>query len=243
MAKETGVYKTGKPVPEQAAQENEAGKQIPEQTAEPPRQLELFEEKLLSRPARAEYQFIGQLFDTYWLIQYRDEFLIIDQHAAHEKILYEGMLTQFRNNKILSQMIAPPVILTLNMREEQILRAYQERFQAMGFEIEPFGGKEYAIYSVPSNLYGLSQGELFTELLDSLSEDFSRESDEMILEKLASMSCKAAVKGGDRLSVKEAEALIDELLTLDNPYACPHGRPTIISMSRRELEKKFKRIV
>ena len=243
MAKETGVYKTGKPVPEQAAQENEAGKQIPKQTAESHRQLELFEEKLLSRPARAEYQFIGQLFDTYWLIQYRDEFLIIDQHAAHEKILYERMLTQFRNNKILSQMIAPPVILTLNMREEQILRAYQERFQAMGFEIEPFGGKEYAIYSVPSNLYGLSQGELFTELLDSLSEDFSRESDEMILEKLASMSCKAAVKGGDRLSVKEAEALIDELLTLDNPYACPHGRPTIISMSRRELEKKFKRIV
>ena len=207
------------------------------------KQLELFEEKLLSRKARAEYRFIGQLFDTYWLIQYRDEFLIIDQHAAHEKVLYERLVKELAEKKIYGQMINPPILLTLNMREEEILNRFRDRFKAMGFEIEPFGGNEYAVYSVPANLYGIAQKELLTELLDSLSEELSRESDEIILEKLASMSCKAAVKGGDTLSEKEAEALIDELLTLENPYACPHGRPTIISMSRRELEKKFKRIV
>lgn len=208
-----------------------------------PKQLELFEEDIFTKEARAEYKFIGQLFDTYWLIEYRGEFLIIDQHAAHEKTIYERMVKELRSKKIYSQNINPPVILTLNMREEEILKTYLKRFQSMGFEIEHFGGKEYAIYAVPQNLYGISEKELFIELLDSLTEDFSKMSEELILEKLASMSCKAAVKGGDRLSVKEAESLIDELLLLDNPFACPHGRPTIISMSKRELEKKFKRIV
>ncbi len=211
--------------------------------AEAPKQLELFEEKLLTKEARDEYRFIGQLFDTYWLIQYRDEFLIIDQHAAHEKILYERMVRQLSEKKVLAQMVNPPIVLTLNLREEEVLKSHKERFLALGFEIEPFGGREYAVYSVPSNLYGIAQTEILMELLDSLSEELEQESEQVILEKLASMSCKAAVKGGDSLSVKEAEALIDELLTLKNPYACPHGRPTIIAMSRRELEKKFKRIV
>lgn len=207
------------------------------------RQLELFEEKLLSSKARAQYRFIGQLFETYWLIQYKEEFLIIDQHAAHEKVLYERMVRELSEKKIYGQMVSPPILLTLSMREEEVLHRYREKFSRMGFAIEPFGGKEYAVSAVPANLYGIAQRELLLELLDSLTGELSRESDELILEKLASMSCKAAVKGGDRLSLAEAEALIDELLTLKNPYACPHGRPTIISMSKRELEKKFKRIV
>ncbi len=206
-------------------------------------QMELFEEKLLSAPARAQYRFIGQLFDTYWLIQYKDEFLIIDQHAAHEKVLYERLVKELAEKKNYGQMVSPPILLTLGMREEEILLRFRERFLQMGFEIEPFGGKEYAVSAVPANLYGIAQKELLLELLDSLADGLSRESDQLILEKLASMSCKAAVKGGDSLSFAEAEALIDELLTLENPYACPHGRPTVISMSRRELEKKFKRIV
>ncbi len=207
------------------------------------KQMELFEEKLLSSQARTQYRFIGQLFDTYWLIQYKEEFLIIDQHAAHEKVLYERMVRELSEKKIYGQMVSPPILLTLSMREEEILDRYQEKFSRMGFVIEPFGGKEYAVSAVPANLYGIAQKELFLELLDSLTGELSGGSDELILEKLASMSCRAAVKGGDRLSFAEAEALIDELLTLENPYACPHGRPTIVSMSKRELEKKFKRIV
>ncbi|MCI8464599.1 MAG: DNA mismatch repair endonuclease MutL [Lachnospiraceae bacterium] len=206
-------------------------------------QRELFDEKLLSPQARTQYQFIGQLFDTYWLIQYKEELFIVDQHAAHEKVLYERLVKQLTEKAIYSQMVSPPILLTLNTREEEILTRFQERFSQMGFEIEPFGGKEYAVSAVPANLYGIAQKELLLELLDSLSDEFSKESGELLLEKLASMSCKAAVKGGDSLSHLEAEALIDELLTLENPYACPHGRPTIISMSRRELEKKFKRII
>ncbi len=211
--------------------------------AKAPEQLELFEEKLLTKEARAEYRFIGQLFDTYWLIQYRDEFLIIDQHAAHEKVLYERLLRELSEKKVYGQQIDPPILLTLNLREEEVLSAHRDRFRALGFEIEPFGGKEYAVYSVPANLYGIAEQDILMELIDSLSDELSHGSEELIMEKLASMSCKAAVKGGDRLSVREAEALIDELLALENPYACPHGRPTVISMSRRELEKKFKRIV
>ncbi len=231
--------------PPRFLKETPAYQAVPPKKTEPDRpvQMELFEDKLLSKSARAEYRFIGQVFDTYWLIQYRDAFLIIDQHAAHEKVLYEQMVQNLREKTIYGQRLEPPILLSLNQREEEILKLYEERFTALGFEIEPFGGKEYAVYSVPANLYGIAEKDLLLELLDSLSEDLSKESEELILEKLASMSCKAAVKGGDSLSVQEAEALIDELLTLDNPYACPHGRPTIISMSRRELEKKFKRIV
>ena len=242
MAKETGVYKTGKPVPEQAAQENEAGKQIPEQTAEPPRQLELFEEKLLSRPARAEYQFIGQLFDTYWLIQYRDEFLIIDQHAAHEKVLFERMMKNYQEKNVLSQMVSPPLIVTLTAQEAELLEKYEDIFTGFGYEISPFGGREYAINAVPHNLYGIASQDLFVEVLDHLEEVGEKPLD-IITEKLASMSCKAAVKGNHALSFQEVERLIDELLTLEDPYHCPHGRPTIISISRQEMEKKFKRIV
>ncbi len=205
-------------------------------------QQDLFDHRLLNPKTKSDIIIIGQLFETYWLVQFEDKFYMIDQHAAHEKVLYERTVKTLANKEITSQMVSPPMILTLNMQEAAKLAEYQDYFQELGFEIEPFGGKEYAVSAVPANLYGLAEKDLFMELLDDL-EYVSGKNTEMILDKIASMSCKAAVKGNQRLSTAEAKELIEELLTLDNPYNCPHGRPTIISMSKQEIEKKFKRIV
>ena len=205
-------------------------------------QQDLFDHRLLNPKTKSDIIIIGQLFETYWLVQFEDKFYMIDQHAAHEKVLYERTVKTLASKEITSQMVSPPLILTLNMQEAAKLAEYQDYFQELGFEIEPFGGKEYAVSAVPANLYGLAEKDLFMELLDDL-EYVSGKNTEMILDKIASMSCKAAVKGNQRLSTAEAKELIEELLTLDNPYNCPHGRPTIISMSKQEIEKKFKRIV
>ena len=216
-----------------------SGKPLPEGE---PEQLDLFEQRLLNPATKSDIRIIGQLFDTYWLVQFEDKFYMIDQHAAHEKVLYERTLKSLADKEITSQMVSPPLILTLSMQEAEKLSAYQDYFRELGFEIEPFGGKEYAVSAVPANLYGLAEKDLFLELLDGL-EYVSGRNTQMILEKIASMSCKAAVKGNQRMSAAEAKALIEELLTLENPYNCPHGRPTIISMTKQEIEKKFKRIV
>lgn len=206
-------------------------------------QMNLFENKLLSTENVKQHRIIGQVFDTYWIVQFQDKMYLIDQHAAHEKVLYEQTMKRLKNKQILSQRISPPVILTLGMKEEEVLKRCKEMFRTLGFEIEHFGGREYALSAVPDNLFGIAQETLFLEILDGLMEQNGKETPDSILEKVASMSCKAAVKGNHRMSVPEAMALIDKLMTLDNPYNCPHGRPTIISMSKRELEKKFKRIV
>lgn len=206
-------------------------------------QLSLFEEKMLSSESVKNHRIVGQVFDTYWIVEFKDKMYLIDQHAAHEKVLYERTMKSLADKEFTSQQISPPVILSLNMQEETLLREYRQHFTRIGFEIEPFGGKEYAIRAVPGNLFGLAQKELFVEMLDGLAEQTGKIKEAMIDEKIASMSCKAAVKGNQNLSFKEAEALIDELLTLENPYNCPHGRPTIIAMTKYELEKKFRRIV
>lgn len=207
-------------------------------------QMNLFEEKLLSVQNRSRYRIIGQVFDTYWLIQFEDKLFIIDQHAAHEKVKYERLMKQFHEKSVVSQRLMPPIIVSLTGQEESILHTYEDAFAQLGFEIESFGGNEYALRSVPVDLYGCSERELFLAVLDELSQETgNRGSFQVIEEKIASMSCKAAVKGNNRLSLQEAEELIDELLTLDNPYNCPHGRPTIITMTETDLEKKFKRIV
>lgn len=206
-------------------------------------QMNLFEEKLLTVENRSRYEIIGQVFNTYWLVQFEDKLFIIDQHAAHEKVKYERLMKQFHEKSIVSQSLLPPVIVSLSGQEEAVLLQYQEVFVALGFEVESFGGNEYALRSVPVDLYGCSEKELFLDVLDELSEGSGRGSFQVIEEKIASMSCKAAVKGNHSLSRAEAEALIDELLTLENPYNCPHGRPTIIAMTQTELERKFKRIV
>lgn len=211
---------------------------------EKPKQLDLFEEQILKKEARQEYQIIGQVFETYWLIQYRDSLYIIDQHAAHERVLYERTLAGMKKREYTSQYLSPPIILSLSMQEIDVLETFKDRFTAIGFEIEPFGGDEYAVRAVPDNLFGIAKKELLLEMLDSLSDGLSTSLEpESIDEKIASMSCKAAVKGNMKLSYAEMDELINELLSLDNPYHCPHGRPTIIAMTKRELEKKFKRIV
>lgn len=209
-----------------------------------PEQMTLFDGKLLDKEKRANYKIIGQVFDTYWLVEFDNSLYIIDQHAAHERVLYEKTLREMKTREFTSQMISPPVILNLTMQEAQLLRAYMDQFTRIGFEFEEFGQDSYAVRSVPANLFSIAKKELLMEMIDSLSEEVHRrQSSELLDEKIASMSCKAAVKGNMRLSAQEVDALIGELLKLDNPYHCPHGRPTIISMSKRELEKKFKRIV
>ena len=214
-----------------------------EEESPAPRQLELFEEKLLAPQSRSRHKLIGQIFDTYWLVEFEDSFYIIDQHAAHEKVYYERFVKQFREQTISSQYISPPLIVTLNLEEEGLLRANKEYFREFGFEIEPFGGKEYCISAVPSNLYGMAEEDLFLEMLDHLAGEGEKDAFGLFASRLATMACKAAVKGNHKMSPQEADKLIDELLTLENPYHCPHGRPTIISMTKAELERKFKRIV
>lgn len=205
-------------------------------------QMNLFEEKLLTVENRSKYHIIGQVFDTFWLIQFEDRLLIIDQHAAHEKVMYERLMKQYHEKQVVSQNLMPPVIVSLSSQEEVVLKEHKETFAELGFEVESFGGTEYALRSVPVDLYGCGEKEMFLEVLDELCEG-GRSNIRVVEDKIASMSCKAAVKGNNRLSYEEAEQLIDELLTLENPYNCPHGRPTIISMTKTEMEKKFKRIV
>lgn len=208
-----------------------------------PQQLELFDDKLLSAKAKEQYIILGQLFETYWLISYQDKFLIMDQHAAHEKVKYERFMKRYRQHEMISQTINPPVIVSLDSREALCYRNHQEDFQELGFSVEDFGGTDIAIRGVPMDLYGYREQELFREVLDELVAENVTGTPESIRIRIATMACKAAVKGNMKMSLSEVESLLDELMTLENPYNCPHGRPTIISMSKYEIEKKFKRIV
>ena len=202
------------------------------------------QQKLFDMNTVADIKIIGQVFDTYWIIQYTDKMFIIDQHAAHEKVLYERIVNNLKSKNFTSQIVNPPIIVSLTSAEEEIIQKFKQEFEMFGFDIENFGGKEYSIHAVPDNLYNLSAKELFIEMIDSLSGiNNSINETDMILDKIATMSCKAAVKGNNKLSYQEMEALFMELITLDNPYNCPHGRPTIVSMSKYELEKKFKRVL
>lgn len=211
--------------------------------AEKAEQLNLFEEKILTEDNRRKFRIIGQVFETYWLIEFEDKLMMIDQHAAHEKVNYERLMRQYREKAVVSQSLMPPIIVSLTGQEETVLRENEEVFSSLGFEIESFGGNEYALRGVPVDLYGCGERGMFLEVLDQLAEGGSFGNIRVVEEKIASMSCKAAVKGNNLLSVAEAEVLIDELLTLDNPYNCPHGRPTIVVMSKAEMDRKFKRIV
>lgn len=198
----------------------------------------------LKEEEMAKQKIIGQLFDTYWLVEYNDRLFIVDQHAAHEKVMYEKLKKQFEKKEFTSQAISPPIVITLSMREAEVLERFKEQFTKLGFEIEHFGGAEYSICGVPGNLYRLNTRDVLIEMLDELTDGISeRATADVILDKIASMSCKAAVKGSQRLSLPEMEQLMKDLMKLDNPYNCPHGRPTIIAMSKYEIEKKFKRIV
>ena len=242
-AAETADYEVISEKPAESAPPEVDNEPIKSQEQEPPKQLELFEERLLAPESRSRHRLIGQLFDTYWLVQFEDNFYIIDQHAAHEKVYYERFVKQFQSQNIQSQYVSPPLIVSLSLEEENLLKANKKYFRDFGFEIEPFGGREYSISAVPSSFLGMTEEELFLEMLDHLTADGSKDAFEIFASRLATMACKAAVKGNHSMSPQEADKLIDELLTLENPYNCPHGRPTIIAMSKTEIEKKFKRIV
>lgn len=202
-----------------------------------------YDKVFLTESAKKQFSIIGQLFKTYWLIEFEDKLYIIDQHAAHEKVLYEKTMARLANKDFTSQRISPPIVMTLDARESEMLEKYRPQIEQFGYEVEHFGGKEYMISAIPYNLFNIDMKDLFIEMLDDFSNSTGRQTPDIITEKVASMSCKAAVKGNDKLTLPEINKLIDELLSLDNPYNCPHGRPTIISMSKYEIEKKFKRIV
>lgn len=215
----------------------------PSVKTEPPKQLDLFDEKMLTKENRPRYRILGQIFDTYWLIAFTDKLFIVDQHAAHEKVKYERLMKHYHEKDIVTQTLNPPIVVTLSAKEESTFLSCKDVFAGLGFEIEDFGGREYALRGVPVDLYGQEEKTLFLSVLDEMSEGPLHKDLTVVEEKLATMACKSAVKGNHSFSFAEMEALIDELLTLDNPYNCPHGRPTIISMSKYEIEKKFKRIV
>lgn len=210
-----------------------------------PVQLDLFEEKVLSRDNVKEYDILGQIFGTYWIIAFKDKIFMVDQHAAHEKVNYERMIKRYKSGDMLSQMVNPPVIVTLSSAEEEIFLQYRQYFERLGFNIENFGGHEYAMRAIPMDLFGCdNEKDMFIQILDELSHETNMDrTPDVINYKIASMACKASVKGNTKMTRQEMEALLDELLTLDNPYNCPHGRPTIISMSKYEIDKKFKRVV
>lgn len=228
-------------VTEVAEQTQTVESQVPEVYEQ--QQLEALDTGFLTESARKKHKIIGQLFDTYWLIEYEEKLFIIDQHAAHEKVLYEQTMEKLKAKSFDSQAISPPIILTLDNEEVATLKKYEKEIANFGYEIEPFGGKEYAITAIPADFSDVDMKSMFIDMLDDFANISGEQGPILIMEKVASMSCKAAVKGHNRLSVEEATHLIDTLLRLENPYQCPHGRPTIISMTKYELEKKFKRIV
>ena len=205
-------------------------------------QMSFADVPLLSEEARPKHRIIGQVFRTYWLVEYDEKLFFVDQHAAHEKVMYEKLKKDLDNNTIVQQMVAPPIILTFSIKEQQKFELCEESFKKLGFLIEEFGGNEYCIRGVPANLLGIDPQELFIEVFDQIEENSGKMNMEMITDKLASMACKAAVKGNTTMSYEEMDSLMEQLMKLDNPYQCPHGRPTIISMTKYELEKKFKRV-
>ena len=205
-------------------------------------QMSFADVPLLSEEARSKHRIIGQVFRTYWLVEYDEKLFFVDQHAAHEKVMYEKLKKDLENNTIVQQMVAPPIILTFSIKEQQKFELCEESFKKLGFLIEEFGGNEYCIRGVPANLLGIDPQELFIEIFDQIEENSGKMNMEMITDKLASMACKAAVKGNTTMSYEEMDSLMEQLMKLDNPYQCPHGRPTIISMTKYELEKKFKRV-
>ena len=206
-------------------------------------QMTLFGDGFLSEENIMKHRIIGQVFDTYWLIEYEKKLYIVDQHAAHEKVIYERLSAQIAKNSVISQLLSPPYIMSLSQAQADTLSEYMSIFEKMGFTIEHFGGREYALSSVPAELFGMSETDYILNVLDDLAAGQKVRDPEQIRDRIATMACKAAVKGNMRMSVGEADALIGQLLKLDNPYNCPHGRPTVISFSESDLEKMFKRIV
>ena len=249
----TSVHSTDNTKPSQESLIKESNSYLPiDNPLVATEQMKLFSDKadtdnspFISEQAFINHRIIGQVFSTYWLVEYGKDLFIIDQHAAHEKVLYERIMTAAGENKHSSQILMPPIVLTLSMSEQQAIKDNEEILKRIGYEVEHFGGNEFSLRAVPADLYNLSDKDLFLEFIDELTQEVNtrKPNPESILEKTASMACKSAVKANHAFSLEEAGSLIKELLSLENPYHCPHGRPVIISMSQYELEKKFKRVL
>lgn len=241
MSPMSGPSVSGQPVAESSPSMSEqpAAAELQISHAE---QMNLFEDRIISETARPKFRILGQAFDTYWIVVYEDKLLMIDQHAAHEKVKYERIMKAVEESGAVPQYLYPPLVISLSGREQEILERYREAFEKLGFELEYFGGNEITVRSAPAELFGNTIKEMFLEVLDELSTTGIGRA-KSVEDRIATMACKAAVKGNMHMSAAEMEALLDELLTLQNPYFCPHGRPTIISFTKQELEKKFKRIV
>ncbi len=243
----TGVTKSTQSLENKGFDKNAAKSEesrIMETVSDKAKQMELFEDKIIQKDNKPEFRIVGCVFDTYWIIEYRNKMIMIDQHAAHEKVMYEKFVKEYRSKKVVAQYIDPPVIMTLSPRQENTIEENLDAFSSLGFEIERFQGNDYALRSVPSGFMKLESKEIFTGLIDELSEINTRTEDVSVIhDRLAQMSCKAAVKGGDKLSLMEADELLSQLLSLDNPYNCPHGRPTMVEFTEKDLEKYFKRIL
>lgn len=240
IVKETGKY-MAMPPEEKRMEISKEDLPKAEPPKEEPQQLKLFDEETLARQEIENFAIIGQVFDTYWILALPEKLYYVDQHAAHEKVMYERLMKQYREKEIAMQALNPPMVVSLTPKEKTVLTTHMDVFAALGFEMDEFGEDTYAVRSVPTDLYGLSERQLFLSVLDELVEFPVKGDSDAVLSKIASMSCKAAVKGNQTLSRKEAEELMKELLACENPFNCPHGRPTIISMTKYELEKKFKR--
>ena len=210
---------------------------------EKPEQMDLFEEKLLTEDKRRKFKVLGQIFKTYWLIEFEDKLYVMDQHAAHEKVKFEAFMEKYREKEILSQNLAPAIVVSLSPSDSLVYEEHKDVFEGFGFEIDSFGGNELMLRAIPVDLYGADAKEMFLAILEELAQVHSAGRIEIIEDRIATMACKAAVKGNNSMTFEEVSALLDQLLTLENPYQCPHGRPTMFSMTKYEIEKKFKRIV
>ena len=208
-----------------------------------PEQLTFLEDDIHTETTKQQFHIIGQLFDTYWLLQKNDELLVMDQHAAHEKVLYEKLLKAYREQEVYKQQLMPPVVINLTLKELDFVKTYESMFEDFGFTLEEFGTDAYCLRTIPSNLFGMDAQIFFRELLDAMEEEVRKFTLDMVIDKIATMACKAAIKANQKLTIREAEELLKECEKLENPYTCPHGRPIIISISKKEIEKKFKRIV
>ena len=207
------------------------------------KQQSLFETGIMSKEKEKDIKIIGQVFSTYWILQFGDSMYMVDQHAAHEKVMYERLMKQIKEKDVAVQMVQPPIVLTLSMLEQQAVEENMDMLNSIGYNIESFGGREYMVTGVPAQWPDIATEELLMEMIDNLTQEKGNYTPDMLLDKIASMSCKAAVKGGNDLPVEQAYELLKELMQLENPYNCPHGRPTMIRMTQREIEKKFKRII
>ena len=207
-----------------------------------PEQLSIPVEQFISKEARKSHRVIGQVFKTYWIIEYDSKMYVMDQHAAHEKVMFERLMKQMAEKNVISQQLLPPKVIHLDGAEHAMVISHIDLFEQTGFDLEDFGDDSIVIRAMPDDIMGVDPQALFDALLNALSTDAGTINIDFFVEKLSGMACKAAIKGNTEISLQEADALIDELLTLKNPYNCPHGRPTMISLTKTELERKFKRI-